>query len=241
MLDRNVRRKLYEYIIEEIGFRIISGHYKEGETLPNEDALCKEFDVSRGVLREASKVLAQKGLIQSRPKTGTRVQSMKHWNLFDADILIWKLNAGDKLSFLENITEVRSIIESEASRLAAVRASKDEIKKIRDRYNDLAAALEDEANYDYQRFVELDMRFHTAILETCHNEILAQIAYTMRQALVAARHSDRQDIEAQRRELPSHLAIVKAIENRNPEDASQKAKNIIMNVWQDIQTDLKNK
>lgn len=238
MLDKNIRRKLYEYIVDEVGFRIISGHYKEGETLPNEDTLCREFDVSRGVLREASKVLAQKGLIQSRPKTGTCVQPKKFWNLFDADVLIWKLNAGDKLGFLENITEVRSIIESEASRLAAIRASKYEIKKIRKCYNGLVNALKDADTYDYLHFILIDMKFHTAILEASHNELLAQIAYTMRQALVTARQSDRKDIEAQRKELPAHLAIVEAIENRNPDDASQKAKAIIMDVWQDIRSDL---
>ena len=71
MLSKNVRRKLYEYVVDELGLRIIRGDYLPGNTLPNEDSLCKELHVSRGVLREAMKVLIRKGLLESRPKTGT--------------------------------------------------------------------------------------------------------------------------------------------------------------------------
>ena len=107
MLKKPLPRKLYEYVVEEIGLRIIKGEFKPGDTLPNEDNLCKQFEVSRGALREATKLLAQKGLIRTRPKTGTVVQPHQEWNLFDAKILLCKLETGDKLDFLTKVTEVR--------------------------------------------------------------------------------------------------------------------------------------
>ena len=91
MRNPNPRQKLYQYVVESIGSRIIEGAYAPGTTLPNEDTLCRELDVSRGVLREAVKVLTAKGLIQTRPKTGTLVLTPKHWNLFDGEVLVWKL------------------------------------------------------------------------------------------------------------------------------------------------------
>jgi len=74
------------------------------------------------VIREAVKVLHKKGLVCPRPKIGTQIQPKSKWNLYDANILVWKLKAGQQLSFLREVIEVRSIIESQAARLSAERA-----------------------------------------------------------------------------------------------------------------------
>jgi DNA-binding FadR family transcriptional regulator len=219
MLNKSFRRKLYEYIVEEIGLRILKGQYAPGETLPNEDALCKEFDVSRGVLREAHKVLAHKGLIQIRPKIGTQVQPRKTWNLFDTDVLYWKLKIGSKFEFFKNVTEVRRVIESEGARLAALRASLAEIEKIQLCYDDMAEALADENSYDYETYLTLDMGFHSSILEASHNDLLAQIGHTMRQAVQTARKIDTQDIEIQRAALPFHFEMLSSITQKNAQAA----------------------
>jgi DNA-binding FadR family transcriptional regulator len=117
-----MHRKLYEHVEEDIGLRIFKGEYKPKESLPNEEELCTEFSLSRGVIREAVKVLSKKGLVWPRPKIGTQVQPETQWNLFDADVLVWKLKAGQQLRFLKKVTEVRMIIESEAAKLSAERA-----------------------------------------------------------------------------------------------------------------------
>lgn len=101
-IKRN-RRKRYEYIVEEIGLRILNGTYEIGQTFLNEDTLSKELDISRGILREATKVLTQKGLIQTRPKTGTQITPRRSWNLFDRDVLTWKLQHEDQYRFLKKV------------------------------------------------------------------------------------------------------------------------------------------
>ena len=237
MLQKSMRRKLYEYVVEELGHRIIGGTYQPGDTLPNEDALCREFDVSRGVLREATKVLIQKGLIRLRPKVGTQVQSRKHWNLFDADVLIWKLEMGDKFEFLKNVSEVRRILESEAAKFAAERAGEEDILEIQSCYEDMEEALRSETKYDYEQYLEIDMTFHSAILEACHNELLAQIGYTMRQAVHTARQMDIRDIEIQRDSLAFHSAMLTAIINRDPDAAYQAAQELFDQVWRYMPND----
>src|SRR5438309_132612 len=67
------RRGLHGAVVHEIGVRIIRGDLTPGEPLPTEDELGSQLGVSRTVLREAVKVLAAKRLVESRPKTGTRV------------------------------------------------------------------------------------------------------------------------------------------------------------------------
>lgn len=235
MLARNMRRKLYEYVVDEVGLAIVRGDYAPGETLPNEDTLCETLDVSRGVLREAMKVLTQKGLIESRPRTGTTVCPRSSWNLFDPGVLTWKSQAGNTREFLENIMEVRLLIESEAAKRAAERATKEDIDHIRAIYDDMADVIRHGPGYSDEEFMLIDVKFHTAILEACGNELLAQIGHTMRQALLTAWHSDRHDLESQKNTLPPHLAILNAIANRDPATAYRASQEHIRKVWHDIQ------
>ncbi|PIE34333.1 GntR family transcriptional regulator [candidate division KSB3 bacterium] len=232
---KNVHRKLYEYVVDELGLQIIRGDYRPGETLPNEEALCKEFDVSRGVLREAMKVLIQKGLLESKTKTGTFVRLSNSWNLFDPDVLIWKYETGAKPEFLKNIMEVRRIIEPEAARLAAERASVLEVKRIQAIYDDMRCTISDKGGYSSEEFIRVDLEFHTAILEACHNELLAQIGRTMRRALLTARQSDRHDLAAQKHTLLTHIAILEAIAAHKPEEAYHANQALITQVWRDMQ------
>ena len=152
MVNNTMHRKLYEHVEEAIGVRIIKGEYKTSDTLPNEEALCAEFGVSRGVIREAIKVLNKKGLVLPRPKIGTQIQPKNQWNLFDADILVWKLKAGKQLGFLKKVTEVRRIVESEAAKLSAERAAKEEYVEIQKLCNQLGNILNDESEFNYDVF-----------------------------------------------------------------------------------------
>ena len=234
MINKNKRYKLYEFVVEDLGLKIIKGEYKPGDTLPNEEMLSREYDVSRGVLREATKVLVKKGLIRLKPKIGTQIQPQREWNLFDPDVLIWKFEAGDKMKFLENIIEVRWIIESEAAKLAAERGGEEEVSLIRSNYDKMVRFLDDEDDYSYEEYIKLDIKFHTSILEACGNELFSQIGYTIRQALLTARQSDKKDIKAQKETLPLHLDIVNAIENQNPEAAYMATQALVYEVWGEI-------
>ena len=234
MAPASFHRKLYEYLVEEIGYKIVIGDFNPGDTLPNEDTLCKTYGVSRGVLREATKVLTQKGLIYTRPKIGTQIQPRKEWNLFDADILLWTLKSGDKRVFLKKVTEVRRIIESEACRYAAERATDEEIADIRSWYDKMEATLKDSGKYKYDRYLKVDMAFHTSILDACHNELLAQIGHTMRQAVQTARKADLRDISTQQASLPHHGAMLDTIQQHDPEAAYKASQAMFDAVWKSI-------
>lgn len=71
---------MQQRVVDELGRRIVGGAWEPGVPLPVEDALAAEIGVSRGVLREAVKALAAKGMLHVRPRTGTRVLSPEHWN-----------------------------------------------------------------------------------------------------------------------------------------------------------------
>jgi DNA-binding FadR family transcriptional regulator len=232
-IKRN-RRKLYEYIVEEIGLRILKGAYQVGDTLPNEDTLSRELDISRGVLREATKVLTQKGLIQTRPKTGTQVMPRSNWNLIDRDVLTWKLQLEDQYTFLKKVTEVRCIVESEAARFAAERASDDEIDRMRTLLADMQDLFRVTTEFDYQEYLSKDMAFHTAVMEASSNELLSQIAFTMRRAVYAARQMDIQDTRVHLESMQLHRDVLSAIEKRDAQAAYDASKKMFDQVWRNI-------
>src|SRR5881398_3488194 len=116
------RRGLHGELVHEIGVRILRGELRPGDLLPTEEELQGELAVSRTVLREAIKVLAAKGLVEARPKIGTRVRPRDAWNLLDPDVLAWQQRGAGSPSLLRALTEVRRSIEPAAAELAASRA-----------------------------------------------------------------------------------------------------------------------
>ena len=112
-----MRRGLHREVVHQLGLLVIRGVPAPGETLPDETALGEQFGVSRTVLREAIKVLAAKGLVEPRPRVGTRVRPRHGWNLLDCDVLSWRFEAGPDETLLREITEIRGIIEPAAAAL----------------------------------------------------------------------------------------------------------------------------
>src|SRR6266704_4456743 len=124
------RQNLPEQVVRQIGLSIMRNDFKPGDALLSEPELSLQFNVSRPVLREALKMLGAKGLIESRPKTGTRVRPRADWNLLDPDVIAWQYEAGFDRSFLQAICEVRLMFEPMTARFAAARATADEINII---------------------------------------------------------------------------------------------------------------
>ena len=81
---RGTGRRLRGAIAHKLGLAIVSGEYAPGDTLSGEIAFSEALDVSRSAYREAVQVLTAKGLVESRPKAGTRVLPRNRWNLLVA-------------------------------------------------------------------------------------------------------------------------------------------------------------
>src|SRR5215831_6104607 len=122
------RERLHDRVTREIALGIVRGRIgTDASALSTEGDLGRHFSVSRTVLREAVKVLAAKGLIEVRPRTGIRVRPRDEWNLVDPDLLGWLCEAGVDDLFIRDLCEVRAIVEPAAAELAAARASDEEI------------------------------------------------------------------------------------------------------------------
>ena len=213
------RRGLHGEVVHSIGTRILRGDLEPGDLLPNEEQLGSELEVSRTVLREAIKVLAAKGLVESRPKTGTRVRARRDWNLLDPDVLAWRIVAGPEDRFHSEIFVVRRLIEPAAARLAAERATDDELAQLTYFYDEMEAAVG--AN-DVDRHVAADLRFHSAIYEACDNELLQHIGEMLRAAYKEIFILITRLPGASREALPLHKAVLEAIVAAD-QDAAERA------------------
>src|SRR4051794_38338827 len=88
-----LKTRLHQTMARDLGIKIVSGQYRPGESLPGEIASSQQHQVSRNAYREAVRILAAKGLVESRQKAGTLVTDRSRWNLLDPDVLNWTLSS----------------------------------------------------------------------------------------------------------------------------------------------------
>ncbi|MBO0805831.1 MAG: FadR family transcriptional regulator [Nocardiopsaceae bacterium] len=200
-------RGLYGETVETIGSRIVNGYYAPGSQLTLQ-RLEGELGVSATVLREAIRVLAAKGLVSPRQRLGTVVMPRSAWSLLDADLLRWQEGTGDA-SFLEDLAEMRFIIEPATARLAAVRRTDEDLQRL----SDALRAMID-AGSDGARVVDADLDFHRALLHATHNELLTRMEFILESGLRARDMlvHDRSDWPDS---VPVHRAILAAVEARD--------------------------
>jgi DNA-binding FadR family transcriptional regulator len=216
--------------VDGIGRRIVSGDLRPGEVIGEAASLTAGIPVSRTVTREATKVLAAKGLVDPRPKVGTRVLPREYWNLLDPDVLAWSLEADGSSVRYGEIYEVRSIIEPRVASLAAARRTGDEAAVLGDLQERLAAAVD-----DVDAFVVIDLELHDAILGAAHNEILAQLAGTVRLVWNACQRLSALAPGGRGRAVQEHRAVVDAIRARDGLRAAAAAETLIARAAVDLE------
>jgi DNA-binding FadR family transcriptional regulator len=228
------RTGLHRDVVHRLGLAIVRGDHAPGAALPRADALASELGVSRTVIREAMKVLADKGLVEARKRSGTRVRPPDDWNLLDPDVIAWRREAGPDLRFLRYLTEVRMTLEPSASRLAAERASPDDLLHIGDLFRQMEVSFGDEEAYNHA-----DMEFHRAIMRATHNPLLALLAETIREGLKASHDVTRHRPGGTAYALPLHGRVATAITARDPARAERAMRLLIRHSIDDIEAVLR--
>jgi len=223
------RQNLAEQVVRLIGLSIMRNDFKPGDALLSEPELSLQFKVSRPVLREALKILGAKGLIESRPKTGTRVRPRVDWNLFDPDVIAWQHEVGFDRSFLQAICEIRLMFEPMTAGFAAVRATAEEVARIEE-----CCQLLQDAVDSIELYIPADLQFHTAICSAAHNELLQKIITTLETPQRASRIITSQLPGANQVAMPFHWAITKAIRNRDEQAAEVAMRKLIILTTEDI-------
>lgn len=221
---------LHRQIAEQLGISILTGKILPGEVLPTETALGTSLNVSRTAVREAIKVLTSKGLVEVRRKTGTRVRPQRDWNALDPDIISWQFSGSGLPAAIMDLLELRHIIEPVSARMAAERATSDDVAGIDAAFSNMEKAIGKTA-----ASVEADLQFHLAILESTHNSFMRPFGALIQAALRASFRLTNQDAAAYQLSLVKHRAVLAAIRDQSPKRAEAAMHAVLDGTQQDIQ------
>ena len=214
MVSVERRTPAHVMLSKALGVAIVTGERLPGTLLPSEVELAEQRGVSRSVVREALRMLAAKGLLESRPKAGTRVRDRQHWNLLDPDLLAWMFEGAPPLGFVRNLFALRLIVEPAAAALAAEKRSARQLSRLGHALERMAhAGL---ATSDGQ---EADQQFHTLILEATGNEVLLSLAGTISSAVRWTTLFKYRASRQPRDPVPAHRVLFEAIADANPDAA----------------------
>lgn len=202
--------------LDRLGEAIVAGRWLPGATLPPEPTLCEELGVSRTVIREAVKSLVAKGLLVTGPKLGTRVLPAEQWNWFDPQVVQWQGHAGLTREFLRDLQELRRVVEPAAVRLAAERATPEDIAGIEAAYAGMKHAIEHGGDY-----VHHDLLFHQGLLRACHNRMVVQMSKALGALLRTSFEISTSKPDGPAKSLPLHRAVLDAVIARSPAKAER--------------------
>lgn len=206
--------RIHGAIAHDLGVAITSGRYQPGDVLPNEIDFSEQLKVSRSAYREAVRILAAKGLVESRPKTGTRVTPRDSWNLLDPDVLAWFFETEPSPELVSGLFELRMIIEPAAAAFAAERRRPEHLTMMRE------ALMEMERHtLTTEEGQAADRAFHAAILEASGNLPLLSLASTIGAGVSWTTVYKARKKELPRNPMPDHWKVFDAIAAGGPDAA----------------------
>lgn len=153
---------------------VFCGHLTVGDRLPTERRLAEQLAVSRTIVREAVAMLAQKGIVEVRQRSGIYVARPRAETLHESLRLFFHFNRAS----LIDLVEARLALEVEIAGLAAARASGHDRVEL----DTILAQLEAAAN-DLEAYVDADLRFHAALARIAKNPFLETLIDTIRTPL----------------------------------------------------------
>lgn len=211
----------------ELVERIVRGEYPSGTTLPPEPALCERFSVSRTVVREAVKMLQEKGLVTVRRGTGTTVTPAVTWNMLDELVLSASIAESNGLEVLDDLVVTRRLLESDMAQVAARLADDEVVERLRQLVELMDTLVEDPMAYADQ-----DRAFHDTIMRSSGNRIARAVVRALESQVVnTARY-----LGEIRRDLcvasnKGHRNVYLRIADHDPEGAAQAMFTHITDAW----------
>ncbi|MBI9083191.1 MAG: FadR family transcriptional regulator [Desulfobacterales bacterium] len=170
------QNRIFQDVVDQVGDAILDGQIAIGDRLPAEREMCELFGISRGTLREALRVLEEKGLIEIRLGVGggAVVKGANADRITES--LAMMIRSGDVS--LNHLAEFRQDVEGAVSGIAAKCADQSDI--------DVLHALLAEAEAHYRKglsgwndFVRVDEKIHMTLAEITGNPLYRLILRTV--------------------------------------------------------------
>lgn len=210
-------------VLNELTQRIESELWKQGQKLPSLTSLAKELEAGVSSVREALRILENKGYILIEHGRGMFVRSQNHWKRVNTTDL--SLPPEGELFSLQ---EFRSLLEPEMASLAAERGSPGQIRKIKDAASEMIESLSKGEDY-----FPSDLAFHAHIAVACSNDVMAKVMSGIADLLLESRRQTTRIPGSAERAAHFHMLIALAIEQRNGQLAKETMKLHLLDVRED--------
>jgi DNA-binding FadR family transcriptional regulator len=218
--------RLVPAVVSGLLDRIVVGEFTPGTLLPKESELVVGYGVSRTVIREALRVLEEKGLIDIQQGRGTVVMAQDDWNLLDPQVMSAQIANDRGFTVLENLADVRAAMEAELTRVATAQLDAEGLVALGEALSRLSEALD-----DHRRYLDVDQEFHDIILRAASNPVARQIVRNVHgwNSLNPHRVSyGKEQIESAHR---GHVDVYELIVARDAEAAAERMRSHILDSW----------
>jgi GntR family transcriptional regulator, glc operon transcriptional activator len=214
-------QKLADAVAEKIERLIVDGVLKAGQMLPSERRLTEKLGVSRTAVREGIKILRARGIVETAHGRGTYVTELTG-ELARAPMM-HLLTTYPRT--LYDLLEVRSLLEAEAAKLAAIRGTTADFTMIGHRYREMVASHD--GNADPCVHARLDHAFHLSICEASHNPLLVHMLRSLTDLLLSSVYASVNNLyhrEPYKRQIDrQHQRLYNTVVGRLPEQARKAA------------------
>ena len=223
-------KPLSEQVCELIETQIINGVFVVGDKLPTENELAEMYQVSRTVIREATKILKEKGLLESFVGKGTFVVDKTDRGIGSSINAFVRMNPDASYSCL---LEVRQMLEPEMAAMAAIKASKEQIAEMHKIINLMDRSLE--GIDPIEEFFHADYKFHNLLAESTGNPLVVMLMKPLGMLMRNQQQFHGYHVKGGSNKSQNyHKMILEAIKNRDPEAARTMMRNHIQQVYLDI-------
>lgn len=219
------REGLAEQVVEQLQALVVDRHLRSGDRLPGERELCEQFGVSRTVIREATRILAQRGIVTIKPGRGTFVSLPDQTNI----ALAIELYARARRIPLHRVVQVRQALEPEIARIAATHITAAQIDRLAQCSEIMDRSLDDPAAYN-----AADQEFHSTLAEATGNELFTALTSVIVNLAQRARRAMFAVAGAPARGQEYHKLILTRLRARDPEGAHAAMLEHLRQVDQDV-------
>ena len=220
-------RRYFEQVAKQIEQRILDGELSTGDRLPSERDLSQQFNVSRTVIREAVKALAQKGLVEVHSGKGTFITNDTSLAMRNSLNLMIKIGGEERTL---DLMQVREILEPEIAALAASQISAEQLLKMRKYVQVMDETL------DVDKWTDADLSFHMVLAESTGNFLIPEIINAIVDLLWEQRLWIGLTQGGPERGQFHHKQILSAAEDHDPDGARQAMRNHLLQVREDTET-----
>ena len=221
--------RIYEAVVDQLQNLIVSEKLQPGDKLLSERELAQRFGVSRTAVRDAIRVLSERGLVDVRPGAGTFVVREISDTVVESMGLLFQIEKSSHGA----LHEVREILEVEMAGIAAERAIESDVKRIEEAFEEMHRNVNDPA-----RFIEADLAFHLAIAEATHNKMFLILLNPIIDLLQKSRRVIVAVPEGPARALERHRQVLDGIRRKAKAEAREAMSQHMQQVAEDIKTAL---